>query len=162
MRVGIIKLVGPHLPKMADVVVDQAAAALQSAFADAQRALEVVKEEARQVREMQAEVERERSELRAEKDALANDRCALNARVVGSEWCRFRLYRGSLAHVGVCPLLGRSRMCQVHAAHTVTRAAFTPARFPLNACPSSPFSPPGPSGSPRRPSLRTRTPRPRT
>ena len=60
---------------MADVVVDEASAALQSAFADAQQALEAVREEARQVREMQAEVERERRELQAGRDALANDRC---------------------------------------------------------------------------------------
>ena len=65
---------------MVDKVVDEASAALKSAFADAQRALEAVREEAKQVREMQIEVVREKTELQAERDALANDRCAPHAR----------------------------------------------------------------------------------
>ena len=51
---------------MADAVVDEASAALTSAFADAQRAFEAVREEAKQVREMKAEVERQVEEMRAE------------------------------------------------------------------------------------------------
>ena len=70
---------------MADAMVDDAEAALTSAFADAQRATAAVREEAKQVREMKAEVERQaeetraeaerqRNELQAERDALANAR----------------------------------------------------------------------------------------